>query len=244
MTNKKYITGALRTEAPVTAAMMERFRNANAFSWMTQAFEEAIEAGQTLDQVKKHLFYGKMVMPIDSGTIAPELEGRLTRQVVRLLHSTIGTFTEATESLEAIRKHLLEGEPLDLVNLCEEAGDQFWYRAIEADALGVSFEELMARNNRKLRTRYPEKFTEDEALTRDLEQERRALEALPIVATAQTITGSEVHITGFEHEHGYIFGYFPDSSELPCIWNQEDGQYINNTSVTNFNLKLSTIEKV
>lgn len=45
-----------------------------------------------------------------------------------------------------------------------------------ANQLGFDIEEIMAKNILKLYVRYPEKFTEDAALVRDLEAEKAVLE--------------------------------------------------------------------
>ncbi len=95
----------------------------------------------------------------------------------RLLHAGIGLATEAGEFLDALKKHVFYGKELDRVNLREEMGDIFWYCAIIADQLDVEFSEVMERNITKLKARYGEKFSEDKAVTRDLDTERQILES-------------------------------------------------------------------
>ena len=94
----------------------------------------------------------------------------------RLLHAAIGLVTESGEFIDALKKFLFYGRPLDLVNLKEELGDILWYAAVAMSALDTTFEEEMDRVIRKLRTRYPEKFTTDAANNRDLFSEREELE--------------------------------------------------------------------
>ena len=94
----------------------------------------------------------------------------------RLLHAAIGLVTESGEFIAALKKFLFYGRPLDLVNLKEELGDILWYAAVAMSALDTTFEEEMDRVIRKLRTRYPEKFTTDAANNRDLFSEREELE--------------------------------------------------------------------
>ena len=50
-----------------------------------------------------------------------------------------------------------------------------WYQAIACDVLGTTFEIEQERNIAKLSARYPDKFTEDKAINRDLETERKVL---------------------------------------------------------------------
>ncbi|MCB0379145.1 MAG: nucleoside triphosphate pyrophosphohydrolase family protein [Bdellovibrionales bacterium] len=94
----------------------------------------------------------------------------------RLLHGGIGLATEAGEFLDALKKHVFYGKELDTVNLREEMGDIFWYCAIIADELEVDFKDVMERNIAKLKARYGEKFSEDKANHRDLDEERQILE--------------------------------------------------------------------
>jgi len=94
----------------------------------------------------------------------------------RIMHGISGCVTEAGELEDAMKRHIFYGKDLDLVNLKEEVGDIMWYLAILTDALGTSFEELADTNIKKLSTRYPEKFTSEKALNRDLHKEREVLE--------------------------------------------------------------------
>jgi len=97
-------------------------------------------------------------------------------RTIRLLHATMGLATEAGEALDALKKHIFYNRPLDTINLQEELGDIFWYAAILADACDFTFEDTMQKNVAKLKARYPKRFTERDANTRDLELERRILE--------------------------------------------------------------------
>lgn len=95
---------------------------------------------------------------------------------IDLLHASMGMVTEAGEFMDMMKKHLFYGKPQDEVNLKEEIGDILWYAAIALEALGTDFSEVMETNINKLKARYPEKFTEDKAINRDLETERKILE--------------------------------------------------------------------
>lgn len=98
------------------------------------------------------------------------------RMLSRCVHALLGMMSELGELADAFKKHLCYSKPLDLVNLVEENGDQDWYRALFADAIKVGFERSWEINIAKLRKRYPEKFTSELALNRDLGAERQALE--------------------------------------------------------------------
>jgi NTP pyrophosphatase (non-canonical NTP hydrolase) len=95
----------------------------------------------------------------------------------QILHAAIGLATEAGEILDVCKKNIFYGKIIDDTNLKEEIGDIFWYISRMCDALGLSFEEVMKANIAKLKARYGEKFSEERAVTRNLEAERAILES-------------------------------------------------------------------
>lgn len=92
------------------------------------------------------------------------------------LHMVIGISTEAAELLDAYKKELAYKKPLDDVNCQEEIGDIMWYISNLCKLKGWDFEKICQTNIDKLKARYPEKFTSDDALNRDLDSERKILE--------------------------------------------------------------------
>jgi len=94
----------------------------------------------------------------------------------RIEHAIDGCVTEAGELQDALKKAKYYGKELDLVNVKEEAGDILWYLAILFDELGTDFETEMNRVINKLKTRFPDKFTEEAAFNRNLVAEREVLE--------------------------------------------------------------------
>ena len=94
----------------------------------------------------------------------------------RLIHACMGMQTETAEFTDALKKAIFYGKILDTTNLKEELGDLLWYVSIAMDELGTSYEVEMSRVIRKLKSRYPEKFTEEQAENRDLKREREILE--------------------------------------------------------------------
>lgn len=97
-------------------------------------------------------------------------------ETVHLLHATMGISTEAGELLDVMKKHLAYGRSIDKVNIAEEVGDVLWYVAIILRELNMTFEQVMEMNINKLQKRFPDKFTEEEANTRNLTDEREQLE--------------------------------------------------------------------
>jgi NTP pyrophosphatase (non-canonical NTP hydrolase) len=98
--------------------------------------------------------------------------------IVRLDHAAMGLTTEIGEFVDVLKKYKIYGKPIDTVNLQEEIGDIFWYIALACNALGgVKMSGIMERNIAKLKARYPEKYTNENALERNLETERQILES-------------------------------------------------------------------
>lgn len=92
-----------------------------------------------------------------------------------LLHSALGIASEAGEMFEEYVSASLENREVNKVNLVEEAGDVMWYLAMMLRELDVSFEEVAEKNIAKLAKRFPDKFTKEKALNRNLEAEEKAL---------------------------------------------------------------------
>lgn len=97
-------------------------------------------------------------------------------KMIDLQHAALGMVTESAEFADMLKKHLFYGKPLDEVNLREEVGDLLWYCAMALRALNTDFDSVMERNIEKLKARYPQKFTEENAVNRNLDVERKILE--------------------------------------------------------------------
>jgi NTP pyrophosphatase (non-canonical NTP hydrolase) len=123
--------------------------------------------------------YQKNALVTEARDLGPVKERLQDTRNVRLLHAAMGLSTEAAEFTDMMKKAIFYGKPVDEVNLKEEVADLCWYCAIALDALGSSFEEVMATNIAKLKARYGDKFTEAAAIERDLDKEREILENNP-----------------------------------------------------------------
>ena len=88
--------------------------------------------------------------------------GELDREganIERLLTSGVGINAEGGEFLEIIKKMVFQGKPWNEDNrehLIIELGDLLWYVAQATMALGISFDEVIATNVKKLEKRYPD----------------------------------------------------------------------------------------
>lgn len=96
----------------------------------------------------------------------------------RLEHSAIGCCTETGELMDLIKRQLFYNKALDKKEAAKELGDILWYVAIGCDALGFTMEEIMEANIAKLRARYPDKYTDEQAIQRDTKQEDKAADPL------------------------------------------------------------------
>lgn len=94
----------------------------------------------------------------------------------RLEHAMYGLVTESGEFTDAIKRAKIYGKPLDKVNAKEEIGDILWYVSLALADLGVSYEEVFEVNIAKLKARFPDKYSDEKALNRDLVTERKILE--------------------------------------------------------------------
>lgn len=106
----------------------------------------------------------------------PIIERLSTESIAGLLHAGIGLATESGEFLDQLKKHIFYGRELDEVNLREELGDAQWYLALACHYLDYGMEAMMEDNLRKLQSRFPNRFTKEGAIVRDLEKERKAFQ--------------------------------------------------------------------
>lgn len=71
-----------------------------------------------------------------------------------LLHMAVGVSGEAGELLDAIKKTVIYNKPIDRENVIEELGDLEFYMEGLRQGLGLSREETLEANVRKLSKRY------------------------------------------------------------------------------------------
>lgn len=90
----------------------------------------------------------------------------VTSSGLDLLHGSIGVSGEAGELLDAVKKHVIYDKPLDVDNVVEELGDiEFYLRMVRLN-IGVTREETLVHNIRKLNKRYPTGYTNAAAQAR------------------------------------------------------------------------------
>jgi len=101
---------------------------------------------------------------------------QLSQEQMEVLHGSMGMVTEAGELMDAIKKNFIYGAPLDKVNMQEELGDIAWYWILICRFYSWDPYEILKMNIDKLQLRFPNAFTEEDALNRDLNKERALLE--------------------------------------------------------------------
>lgn len=149
---------------------------------LVSALSEVILAAERLDVLKKALFYGKDApdgfykgeVPIDDEWL--DVLHPQRQKAIDIVHCIVGNATEAGELAEALYKAFNRGGALDVTNVAEEVGDCQWYAANLVTALGTTLDAVQTTNIAKLRKRYPEKFTSEAAINRDVDGEREVLE--------------------------------------------------------------------
>lgn len=183
----QYVKDAVRTESRIETVRVNP-------GLLIDSLTLYISAGEILDQIKKHAFYGKQYdltslstsffaadialnsLSLEQHIVAPE-EGEVDIKIdSRVFHAIIGLATESTELCEALLDSLTDESEVDVINLLEELGDLAWYQAVLIDTLGGDWANILNTNIAKLRARYPEKFTSEHAINRDLDTERKILE--------------------------------------------------------------------
>lgn len=180
---KQYVTDAIRTESRIEAVEINK-------PTLIAVLNAYVACGNLLDDLKKHIFYKKPIDPhkwanqkniinAQLGDIMSNIDGLKTEVMPfdpRLFHAIVGIATESTELVEAILTAIDNSGDIDHVNVKEELGDLNWYQAIAVDASDADWDAILTTNIEKLRKRYPEKFTSENAINRDLVAERKILE--------------------------------------------------------------------
>ena len=147
----------------------------NGVEYQTEEFDKYLSPKETDITSANYVQNAIRTESMDFDAIASRL---CDPDTIRLLHSAMGLSTEAGEFLDMLKKHIFYGKELDITNAKEEIGDSMWYVAIAIDVLQTTLNDVMQVNINKLRERYPEKFTSEDALCRDLGAERKILEDL------------------------------------------------------------------
>jgi len=181
----QFVEDAIKTESRIDAVIVNE-------KLLIQTIHILVHSGNILDQIKKHVFYNKpynieafLEHNVQLGYAIRELSGIPLDDInndeialainPRLFHSIVGISTEATELLEALDTSAAN---MDNINIAEEFGDIDWYKAIGCDELNINWVTILDAVIKKLKARYPNKFTSKDAINRDLDKEREILNTM------------------------------------------------------------------
>lgn len=134
--------------------------------------------GHLADDIKRKLFYARSALKDATVESSTQAALNLSIEKMRLLHSMLGVITEAAEYVETLWPHIHADQPLDVTNLRAESGDLNWYLQIPASIFDWSLVGTLEVCLQKLKARYPDGFTSDRALNRDLDREGEAMQGV------------------------------------------------------------------
>ena len=96
-----------------------------------------------------------------------ELANHKTSQLSsQFTHMLLGIVSEAGELADAAKKAVGYGQYVDMDNVVEELGDLLFYLTGMAEYCGYTLEDLMEDNTDKLKKRYPNGYTDKDAIER------------------------------------------------------------------------------
>ena len=87
---------------------------------------------------------------------------------MRQIIAALGLAGEAGEFANIIKKMTAHGHPISPEELADELGDVLWYLAEAATACRLSLNHIAAANIEKLRKRYPEGFSHERSINREI----------------------------------------------------------------------------
>lgn len=169
---KTYLEESARTVPSMPRGMEV---NDTVLEALRYCISQMIATGNPVDDLKKHIYYGKPFSWIDPINNVAKEKQTVSEFDTDVIHAIVGIATEATELLEALYS-MLSGQPIDKVNLVEEVGDLMWYQALLLRKLESDFEQAGGINIEKLYARFPQKFSGSAAINRDTVSERELLE--------------------------------------------------------------------
>lgn len=83
-----------------------------------------------------------------------QIVSEMTAAKAHLLHMAVGVSGEAGELLDAVKKHVIYGKELDVENVIEELGDIYFYMQGLMNELGLTRDQAIRENIKKLSKRY------------------------------------------------------------------------------------------
>ena len=133
------------------------------------------EVGEALDIFKKNLAYGKPIDYVNLGEELADICWYICNYQTFINKET--NFKEYYLGYEISNEEEIFETFKEIVN-CKEYDRNIYLFNIRCIAkfYNLNFEQLLDRNIKKLKIRFPDKFTKEQALNRDLDSERQVLE--------------------------------------------------------------------
>lgn len=158
---KNYLEESKRTEADTFFPELVQSYNLENLLYEMQLI------GDDLSDVKKALYYGKSLEQPYLDFVEKDYQVDPVT-----IHGIVGVCTEAAELASLLRSALDDSKsPVKREEIIDEAGDVLWYLALLFRRFDTSFEEVASMNIAKLKKRFPDKFSTDAALNRDMQNE-------------------------------------------------------------------------
>lgn len=119
---------------------------------------------------------------------------QMTGSEAHLIHMVLGIAGEAGELVDAIKKGAIYGKPFDRPNIIEELGDLEFYMEGLRQGMGITREETIVHNIRKLGERYKgHQYTDQQAIARADKAEEKVNKKFPLPGSAAFgATGEEM----------------------------------------------------
>lgn len=139
------------------------------------------------------------LLPVD-----PNSSDSLHLMPVRLNHAVVGLAGEVGELAQLLERWVYYGHALSIPDVEEEVGDCLWYLALLCNAVGIPMERAMEGNLGKLRARYPHKFTEEAAASRDTAAERKASDEVVDKSKTEWVSAYTDGLKDLTERHGGV----------------------------------------
>ena len=91
-------------------------------------------------------------------------------------HMVLGMVTEVAELADVFKKDMAYGKAIDWINVGEEVADVMWYLVNFCRMNNIVLERELDKNIEKLKVRFPDKFSGEAAINRNVAAERIELE--------------------------------------------------------------------
>lgn len=92
-----------------------------------------------------------------------EIQAQIKASQLDKLHMAIGIAGEAGEVVDIIKKHSFNNKDVEPAEVLKECGDVLFYLAGLLDTYGWTIDDALSQNISKLRTRYPEGYSDQAA---------------------------------------------------------------------------------